>query len=194
MSVMDVLPTLTAAAGIEADTTFALDGKNMLPAIVDGVEMPRQDLLFFISETPIRNQHKITAFNGEWKLVQEMKAGLSSVEITNYLFRIDEDPYEYNNLAEQHPKIVAKLAKEIHHWRALYPVSGTRSELVPPPGWHAPKDWADYPRPMEQLQENPSRGIPPARALKPLDWQYGEAGRLIYNCEPYKWAGGGLCK
>ncbi|MEM0955662.1 MAG: sulfatase-like hydrolase/transferase [Pseudomonadota bacterium] len=194
MSVMDVLPTLTAAAGIDAETTFPLDGKNMLPAIAEGVDMPREDYLFFISETPIRNQHKITAFNDDWKLVQEMKAGLSSVEITNYLFRIDEDPYEYNNLAEQYPKVVAELSKEIHHWRSLYPVSGTRSELVPPPGWHAPKDWAEYPRPMEQLQDGPSRGIPPARALKPLDWQYGEAGRLIYNCEPYKWAGGGLCK
>jgi len=28
----------------------------------------------------------------------------------------------------------------------------------------------------------------------PLDWQYGENGRLIYNCEPYRWLGGGLCK
>ncbi|MEP5765241.1 MAG: sulfatase-like hydrolase/transferase, partial [Halieaceae bacterium] len=33
MSVMDVLPTLTAAAGIEASTNFPLDGRSMLAAI-----------------------------------------------------------------------------------------------------------------------------------------------------------------
>jgi arylsulfatase A-like enzyme len=194
MSVMDVLPTLTAAAGIEAETTFELDGKNMLPAIVDGAEMPREDYLFFISETPIRNHVNVTAFNDDWKLVQRIVAGLSSVDITNFLFRIDEDPYEYTNLAQEYPKVVAEMAKEIHYWRSLYPVSGTRSELVPPPGWHAPKDWADYPRQLSELQDEPAPPIPPARAMVPLDWQYGESGRLIYNCEPYRWAGGGLCK
>ncbi len=194
ISVMDVLPTLAKAAGIEAKTTFELDGRDMLPAITDNVPIPREDYLFFISETPIRNQHKATVFNDEWKLVQEIKAGLSSVEITNYLFKIQQDPYEYNNLAGQYPEVVADLAKEIHYWRTLYPVSGTRSELVPPPGWHAPKDWADYPRSMDMLQDKPSRGIPPKKAMKGLDWQYGEAGRLIYNCEPYRLLGGGLCK
>ena len=36
--------------------------------------------------------------------------------------------------------------------------------------------------------------MPPAHALVPLDWQHGEAGRLIYNCEPYRLIGGGLCR
>ena len=39
-----------------------------------------------------------------------------------------------------------------------------------------------------------SGGMPPESAIRMLDWQYGENGRLIYNCEPYRWAGGGLCK
>ena len=194
MSVMDVLPTLTAAAGIPAETTFELDGRNMLPAILNGEVMPREDYLFFVSETPIRNHHKITAFNDHWKLVQEMEAGLNSVDITNYLFRISEDPYEYHNLAQEYPDVVAELSREIRYWRSLYPVSGTRSELVPPPGWRAPKDWSTYPRPLEQLQDGPAPPIPPPYAMKPLDWQYGENGRLLYNCEPYRWAGGGLCK
>ena len=194
MSVMDVLPTLAAAAGIEADTHFTLDGQNMLPAIVDGTRIPREDYLFFLSETPIRNHVKVTAFNDHWKLVQEIEAGLSTVDISNFLFRIQEDPYEYNNLAEEYPEVVADMAREIHHWRSLYPISGTRSELIPPPGWHAPKDWADWPRPRDQLQPEPAPGIPPANTMKALDWQYGENGRLIYNCEPYRWVGGGLCK
>lgn len=194
MSMMDVLPTLASAAGIEASTEFPLDGRDMMPAIRDGLAMPRQDYLFFASETPIKGHFNLTAFNDEWKLVQEMVHGLSSVEVTNYLFRIKDDPYEYNNLAAQYPQVVAQLAREIHHWRSLYPVAGTRAELVPPPGWRAPLDWATYPIGLEQLQAQPSPGMPPAHALVPLDWQHGEAGRLIYNCEPYRMLGGGICK
>ncbi len=123
-----------------------------------------------------------------------MEQGLLSAKVTNYLFDISSDPNEYNNLAAAHPQVVAKLAKEIHYWRTLYPVAGTRSELVPPPGWRAPKDWSTYPRSFADTQDEAAPGMPPAFALPPLDWQHGEAGRLIYNCEPYRFAGGGLCK
>jgi arylsulfatase B len=194
MSAMDVLPTLTAAAGIEPTTNFALDGRNMLSAIRDGSTIPRQDYLFFASETPIKGHYNLTAFNDEWKLVQEMVHGLNSVDISNYLFRIKDDPNEYNNLAGEYPGVVAELSREIHHWRSLYPVAGTRAELVPPPGWRAPRDWASYPIPLADLQDEPAPGMPPAHALTPLDWQHGEAGRLKYNCEPYRMLGGGLCK
>ena len=194
MSVMDVMPTLAAATGIKLATTFPIDGRNMLPAIRDGVKMPRQDYLFFASETPIRGHYNLTVFNDEWKLVQEQKHGQTSVDVSNYLFRIGDDPNEYNNLAQKHPDVVQALSKEIRHWRALHPASGTRAELAPPPGWRAPKDWADYPRPLEQLQPDPAPPIPPEEAMVPLDWQYGENGRLIYNCEPYRLLGGGVCK
>ena len=194
MSVMDVLPTLTSAAGIDADTQFRLDGRNMLPALIDGQTMPREKLLFFISETPFKNHVNVTAFNDEWKLIQRIETGFSSVDVTQFLFNIAEDPHEHNNLAQQHPDIVADLADEIRHWRNLYPVAGTRSQLMPPPGWKAPLDWADYPQQETVLQSEPSGGMPPEDVIRMLDWQYGENGRLIYNCEPYRWAGGGLCR
>ena len=194
MSVMDVLPTLASAAGIDADTQFRLDGRNMLPALIDGQTMPREKLLFFISETPFKNHVNVTAFNDEWKLIQRIETGFSSVDVTQFLFNFAEDPHEHNNLAQQHPDIVADLADEIRHWRNLYPVAGTRSQLMPPPGWKAPLDWTDYPQQETVLQSEPSGGMPPEDVIRMLDWQYGENGRLIYNCEPYRWAGGGLCK
>lgn len=194
MSVMDVFPTLAAAAGITAETTFELDGRNMLPAIVEGKTIERDDYLFFASETPIKGRFNLTAFNDEWKLVQEMVQGLSSTNITNYLFQIQDDPNEYNNLAQKFPDQVSKMAEAIHYWRTLYPVAGLRNELVPPPGWRAPKEWATYPQALSALQDAPAGGMAPSYALPALDWQHGEAGRLIYNCEPYKLIGGGLCK
>ena len=67
-------------------------------------------------------------------------------------------------------------------------------ELVPPPGWRAPKDWVGYPIPIADLQAEPAPGMPPPSALRALDWLHGEGGRLIYDCEPYALLGGGLCK
>ncbi len=195
LSAMDVFPTLAGAAGVETGNTRPLDGRNLFPALREGRASPREELLFFASETPIRGHFHLTAFDDEWKLVQVVVQGQLSAEVTNHLFRIADDPYEYNDLASQHPEVVAKLARAIHHWRSRYPVSGTRSELVPPPGWRAPRDWASYPIPLAALQDAPAPGMPPDENTKRvLDWQHGESGRLLYDCDPYPWLGGGLCR
>jgi len=193
MSVMDVFPTLAEASGVEARNTRRLDGRSLWPSIASGKPAPREDYLFFTSETPIRGAFSLTAFNDDWKLVQEVRQGLLSADVSNFLFRIAEDPNEHNNLAAEHPDVVARMAAAIHQWRTLYPVGGTRSTLVPPPGWRAPKDWAGYPIPLDELQDGPAPGMAPAKALRPLDWMHGEAGRLIYDCEPWILQGG-LCK
>ncbi len=193
MSAMDVFPTLAEAAGVEPGNTRKLDGRSLWPAIAEGKRIPRKDYLYFASETPIRGSFMLTAFNEEWKLVQQVEQGLLAADVTNYLFRIAEDPNEYNNLADEHPDVVADMAAAIHRWRTLYPVAGTRSELVPPPGWRAPKDWADYPQPLEKLQPEASAGLPPPDTIRPLDWLHGENGRLIYDCEPWL-VRGGLCR
>jgi hypothetical protein len=189
---MDVFPTLAAAAGIEARNQRKFDGRDMWPAISRGKKIPRKDYVFFGSETPIFGSVSVTAFNDDWKLVQEIEQEQISATVTNYLFKISEDPNEYNNLATLHPDVVQDLAKKIHDWRALYPISGTRSQLVPPPGWRAPLDWASYPIPLEDLQKEPAPGMPPPGLAPILDRMHGERGRLIYDCTP-KWWLGGLC-
>jgi len=86
MSVMDVFPTLAAAAGVEPGNDFELDGRNLWPAIRDGRHVARDDYLYFASETPIRGHFSLTAFDDEWKLVQEVQQGLLAADVTNYLF------------------------------------------------------------------------------------------------------------
>ena len=194
ISVMDVFPSLAAASGIPIEGSRKLDGRNMWPAIANNETIERKDLLFFGSETPIRGAFSLTAFDDEWKLVQQVKQGLLAAEVTNYLFKISDDPNEYNNLAAAHPEVVAEMAEAIHYWRTLYPVSGIRSTLTPPPGWRAPKDWVSYPVALSQLQDEPAVGMAPPAVLPVLDWMHGESGRLIYDCEPYSLLGGGLCK
>ncbi len=194
LSAMDVFPTLAQAAGIETGNDRALDGRPMWTAIRDGKPVARREYLFFASETPISGTFNLTAFNDEWKLVQEVRQGLLSADVSSYLFRIDDDPNEYNNLINEHAEIANEMADAIHVWRQMYPISGTRHELVPPPGWRAPKDWATYPLALDDMQDTPAPGMPPPHAIRPLDWQHGEVGRLIYDCEPVQLLGGGVCK
>ena len=195
MTVMDVFPTLAEAAGIDPQNRRKLDGRSMWPAIADGVQQPRQDWVYFVSEVPIYGHFNLTVFNDEWKLVQEVEQDQLSTTVTNYLFRIKDDPNEYNNLASQFPDVVQDLSRLIQERRALYPINGTRSRLAPPPGWRAPLDWAHYPVPLDKLQAGPAKG-PAAEHSdtieRTLDWQHGERGRLIYDCAP-KWWLAGLC-
>ena len=193
MSVMDVFPTLAAAAGIETQNSRTLDGQNMWPAISQGKKIPREDYLFFASETPIYGHFNLTVFNEKWKLIQEVDQDQLTTKVTQHLYRISEDPYEYTNVIEQYPKVAADLAERIHEWRALYPVNGTRAHLVPPPGWRAPKDWSTFPTPLDELQGIPAPGMPPAYTLRFLDRMHGERGRLVYDCQAQWWTFG-LCR
>ena len=194
MTVMDVFPTLAAAAGIKPQNHRKFDGKNMWPAISKGQNMPRKDYIYFGSETPIYGSFSLTAFNDEWKLVQKVEQDQVSATVTNYLFRIKDDPNEYNNLAAKYPDVVQELSEKIHDWRALYPINGTRCHLVPPPGWRAPKDWATYPIPLDRLQDHAAPGMAPTKAtVRWLDRMHGERGRLIYDCET-KWWLCGFCR
>lgn len=193
MTAMDVFPTLADAAGIKAENKRAFDGRSMWPAISEGKAVARKELVYFASETPIYGHFNLTAFNDEWKLVQEIEQDQLSTTVTNHLFKIQEDPNEYNNLAQAYPDIVQDMTNSIRDWRALYPISGTRGQLMPPPGWRAPKDWAAYPVPLEELQEAPATGMPPTKQIERLlDMQHGERGRLSYDCQP-KWWLAGVC-
>ena len=193
MTVMDVFPTLMEATGIESGEHFPWDGSSLWRSIESGVSAPRSEDVFFVSETPIYGLFNFTVFDEEWKLVQEVEQDQLTVSITNHLFRIAEDPNEYHNLAAEHPDIVQHYAERVRHWRALHPIHGTRSALVPPPGWRPPKDWASYPIPIDELQDEPAFGMPPSMATKHLlDMQHGERGRLVYDCET-RWYLAGLC-
>ena len=189
MTVMDVFPTLADAAGVDPLNTFEFDGSSLWPSISEGATHSREDMIMFASEIPIYGSFKLTAFDDTWKLVQEMEQDQLSTTVTNYLFKITDDPNEYNNLAEEHPEIVVSMSQAISEWRALHPVSGTRSVLIPPPGWRAPKDWASYPRPLEDLQSDTTLGLVPSELyLRILDMQHGQRGRLMYGCSERWWS------
>jgi arylsulfatase A-like enzyme len=182
MSVMDVFPTLAAAAGIETSARLRLDGVDMWPAIHGEKEVDRPEHLFFAVEIPQPGSYWLTARGEQWKLVQRVEQDPLSTNVVNRLFRIDEDPYETNNLAQEHPDIVADLSRRLLEWRSQHPISGTRAQMIPPPGWRAPKDWADYPLPTALLQAKEAPGMVPSPFVgRMLDWMLGDRGRILYE-------------
>ena len=194
MTVMDIFPTLAGAAGVPTGDTLKLDGRNLWPALAEGKRVPLEKEIYFASEMTVPGQLMTTVFDQEWKLVQRIIQKQLTTEVTNSLFRIAEDPYERNNLAAEYPTRVANMSEDIIRWRALHPVGGTPRGIAPPPGWRAPRDWATYPIPVEDLLDVPAPGMAPPSVRPMLDYQHGEQGRLIYNCEPYAFLGGGFCK
>ena len=78
--------------------------------------MPRDEYLFFASETPIRGSFALTAFDDEWKLVQDVQQKMLSADVTSYLFRISDDPHERNNLGQRKLDLVAQLTDQLNGW------------------------------------------------------------------------------
>jgi len=140
LSMMDYFPTLAAAAGVAPGNTLPLDGKNLWPLITSGKVEPREDIFFAQGSG---GKVRLSVHHREWKLVRETPA--SGGEGNNYLFHIEEDPAESNDLSAKNPRLVADLVRKIEDWRKLHPAEGTRDVPVPA-DWQAPKLWAEAAR------------------------------------------------
>jgi len=140
LTVMDLFPTLAAAAGIEPRNRLPLDGRNLWPTLRAIDAVTRQEDIFFGSASG--STFNYCVYHREWKLVRMVSRRRDAPQ--NYLFRPQEDISEKHDLASKHPALVHDLAARIERWRALYPPAG----IVDPkkdatPGHPAPKQWAE---------------------------------------------------
>ena len=175
MSVLDVMPTLAAAAGVELPADRQIDGENRWPALL-GQPVPRKAPLFFVSEIPVPGMIFTAVIDWPWKLVQIVREGQTSTETREMLFQIDRDPNEQNDLASSEPEKVAHLAALLRQRRAEHPLAGTRGTLVPHPGWIPAKDWAEAVSPGEHLQDQWRNELPFDESLIRA---IGDRGRLV---------------
>ena len=99
ISVMDVLPTLCAAANVKLDESLSLDGQNLWPAIASGKVTPHPPF--------VMGNKDVACFAEPWKLVTP-PGGEPPM-----LYHILNDPKEQQNVAADHPEIVAELVKHV---------------------------------------------------------------------------------
>ncbi len=104
---IDVLPTLLAAAGGLPDRAWKVDGADMLAVWKGQAKAPDRTLFW---EWRAEGHNQLAAMRGDLKLV-----------ITNQgaaeLFDVEKDPAERRNIAARHP-LVAQLGKELNDWLA----------------------------------------------------------------------------
>jgi arylsulfatase A-like enzyme len=104
---LDVLPTALAAAGVEANPAWKLDGVNLLPYVKGETSgAPHQTLYWrFGEQWAIRH--------GDWKLVVA-RGGSGQPE----LYNLAEDLGENTNLASSRPDKVRELQSLWNRWNA----------------------------------------------------------------------------
>jgi len=136
---VDVLPTLAEIAGAEIPTSWPgreptpLAGVSLKPIFdAKGLESRPPIHLLFDKDRGLRD--------GDWKLVSFRSKAWE-------LYNLADDRNETNNLAQQHPEIVKRMAKEWHRM-AKEEVLATEREQRPvssegPP--HIHREWTDFP-------------------------------------------------
>ena len=105
-SFIDWLPTLCAIAGIE-ELPEQLDGEDISDILL-GADRQRTTPLFWKTSSPGGTP---AMRDGDWKLHLGRRRG-EGVE----LYDLSVDPSESNNVAEQHPEVVARLQKKLRTW------------------------------------------------------------------------------
>ncbi len=104
VSTLDVLPTILAAAGLDAPKEPGLDGVDLLP-YVNGENSRRPHELLFWS---YKKGGRWALRRGDWKLVSEKKfLGL---------FDLRTDPGEEQNLMESEPHVAKEIEALYEEW------------------------------------------------------------------------------
>jgi len=131
VSSIDLVPTMLAAAG--ARIPKDLPGLNLLSKLESGAAIERKQIFGESFAHDIADIEKPEAslifrwcIEGKWKLlltydgeVNRYKSTHPRTEKRPQLFDLINDPHEMKNLAGEHPKVIARLAKAIDGWYAV---------------------------------------------------------------------------
>ncbi|MDE0865138.1 MAG: sulfatase [Rubripirellula sp.] len=130
VSVMDLLPTLLGASGIELPDGVAFDGLNLTPLLRDPSGKLDRDALYFHYPHYYSTTTPVSAVRSrDWKLLEYYED--NRVE----LFHLKADLGETMDLAKQHPERTVHLRKQLQRWRDEVGAQEPR----PNPGFKPPK-------------------------------------------------------
>ncbi len=97
MEHIDILPTVAAAGGAKLPDDRIIDGVDVLPFVRgERTDVPHETLFW-------REGYHQAVLHDGWKLI------VSGVPDRKWLFHLTDNPTEHQDLAAQHPEIVAQL-------------------------------------------------------------------------------------
>ncbi len=108
VSTLDIYPTLCSAARVAPSHTTILDGVDLMPYFTGGYENaePHEALYWYANRMGAIRQ-------GEWKLMIE--------DDFHYLFNIESDPGEKENVMKQNPEVMRELLDKYFAFRNSMP-------------------------------------------------------------------------
>jgi len=116
---VDLLPTLCKLVGAPIPSDHALDGEDMSDVWLGASRARTKPLMWewrFRIYGELFHRSPILAIReGDWKLL--INPDRSRIE----LYNIPSDPTELNNLADDHPEIVERLASQVLGWQKTLP-------------------------------------------------------------------------
>jgi arylsulfatase len=113
--VMDLMPTVLDAAGIEYPETYKgrklleMDGRSLLPTILEGKEFDRTIIQQYEGHDTIRD--------GGWKLYRQNKKGRKASQGEWELYNLKTDRTQQEDLAQKFPERVAEMEKKFNDWQ-----------------------------------------------------------------------------
>jgi arylsulfatase A-like enzyme len=107
VTTMDWTATILALAGAKAISKFPLEGADVMPVLTRKTKEFDRTLYWRVFQ---RMQHKAIR-SGKWKYLQDEKGN-------EYLFDLDADPGEENNLKEKQAAIFNQLKSKYGAWEA----------------------------------------------------------------------------
>jgi len=122
---IDLAPSVLSLAGVAAPANVTFDGLDLSDALVDRAAPQRSKPVMWVRPPdrpgPGSSWPDLAIWDGDWKLLVHRDA--SGAE----LFDVIADPNEQNNLAAQHPDVVAWLKQEVIAWdKASQTTTGSR--------------------------------------------------------------------
>ena len=152
---VDLLPTLSAAAGITLPSDYRGDGEDLLAAL-KGQLVKRTKPIFWDWTGKAADPHwwpRLAVRDGDWKLL--LTADAQRVA----LHRLTTDRAEAVDLAKDHPEIVARLTQLALAWKATLPTPVDPSCISV-----ADRNAAPAPLPAPAAPNAPAKKTTPDRA------------------------------
>lgn len=132
---LDVLPTALAAAGVQTQAAWQLDGVNLLPLLEGKIDSLAPRDLFF------RFGVQFAVRSGEWKLVK------AAQDMEPMLVNLAGDPGEQTDLSAQHPDKKRELQAKFDQWNAQ----------MQPPRWTDERWNGDEERKKQRREEQKAK-------------------------------------
>jgi arylsulfatase A-like enzyme len=105
---IDVLPTFLAAAGVEPEASWKVDGRNLLPVWRGQSKAPPRTLFW---EWRVEGMYQLAAMQGDHKLVL---TGNNRPE----LFNLTNDPAERRSVIAEHQALARAMERDLRAWLA----------------------------------------------------------------------------